>query len=60
MQAWFTGIASKVDPKKIRFDDWMEQFQDPEDVKKNRKEKFDKGKDLWQDFQRNSDRQVLK
>lgn len=52
-QSWHTGIASNIDTKKISYRRWMEQFQDPETVEKQRKENLNRGKALWEGIKGN-------
>lgn len=45
--AWFTGISTKADPKKLKYKQWIEQFKDPEEVQRKREESLNRNAQLW-------------
>jgi hypothetical protein len=52
MLSWYSGIATKLDTRKVSFRKWMDQFDDPTSIKKRQKEQLEEGKRIWQQDQK--------
>ena len=44
--AWYTGLASNLDMKKVKFERWMEQFTSEQDNAARQQQQIEEGREL--------------